>query len=199
MRPYRHHASGALLLPLLLLSPLLVLACGEEPGASERPGDDGVPRLEGGLSPGAAGAADAASRPADAAAHTDDGAAPTRVDAGMGSSDEADPASSDASSGVNGPEPSSSASALAQLDAYLAMPRERRPALPEQAFASVSLTQQDAEAAKQRLWDDFARQVRETRAAEVGATESSARSIKLEREDAALLLGAPRCGAAGRT
>jgi poly(3-hydroxybutyrate) depolymerase len=70
-----------------------------------------------------------------------------------------------------------SAQALADLDAYLAMPRASRPPLADQPFARVPLSKQDATSAGQRLWDDFAKYVRESRAAEVGATESSARTI----------------------
>jgi poly(3-hydroxybutyrate) depolymerase len=72
-----------------------------------------------------------------------------------------------------------SASALAQLEQYLAMPRASRPALAEQPFARVALTRADATSAGQRLWDDFAKFVREERKGEVGATASVARSISL--------------------
>ncbi|MFM2418995.1 MAG: hypothetical protein RL385_3718, partial [Pseudomonadota bacterium] len=70
--------------------------------------------------------------------------------------------------------------ALAELDAYLAMPRAQRPPLAEQAFATVPLTKDAAAAAEKKLWGDFAAGVRTERASEVGATESTARAIKLD-------------------
>jgi len=70
-----------------------------------------------------------------------------------------------------------SAAALAQLDVYLQMPRASRPMLAMQPFASVPLTRADAEQALKKLWDDFAADVKATRANEVGATETSAKSV----------------------
>ncbi|HEX6243751.1 MAG TPA: hypothetical protein VFZ61_22710, partial [Polyangiales bacterium] len=94
-----------------------------------------------------------------------------RVDA---ASAEAGQAEADAGASASG-----SAAALAQLDAYLAMPRAGRPPLVDQPFAHVALTKADATSAGQKLWEDFAKLVREERKGEVGATESMARSITL--------------------
>jgi hypothetical protein len=78
------------------------------------------------------------------------------------------------------PPPSSapdSADALHKLDAYLGMPRATRPELGMQSFAAVPLSKDAAATASQRLWEDYAQFVRDSRMAEVGATESVVRSI----------------------
>jgi poly(3-hydroxybutyrate) depolymerase len=76
-----------------------------------------------------------------------------------------------------GPSSAGSSAALAQLEAYLAMPRGARPELEGQAFASVALTRADAERARELLWQDFRAYARETRQSEVGASETVARTI----------------------
>lgn len=74
-----------------------------------------------------------------------------------------------------------SAAAIADLEAYLETPRSMRSdAISDQAFAPVPLTRADADRAAALLWDDYAAWVRETRAGEVGATESVAASIELD-------------------
>lgn len=72
-----------------------------------------------------------------------------------------------------------SADALAALDGYLATAREARAPLTDQDFARVPLTQADAARAQEKLWDDFAAGVRAERAGEVGASETSARSVRV--------------------
>jgi poly(3-hydroxybutyrate) depolymerase len=59
----------------------------------------------------------------------------------------------------------------------LASPVSGRPAIETQSFAKTPLSKQDAERAQQLLWDDFTARVRETRANEVGATETVAKSV----------------------
>lgn len=72
-----------------------------------------------------------------------------------------------------------SAAALAALVEHLAIAPAERPILGEQGFANVPLTASDAQLAAGHLWDDFAQQVKDTRAAEVGATEDTDKSITL--------------------
>jgi poly(3-hydroxybutyrate) depolymerase len=74
-------------------------------------------------------------------------------------------------------DPNRSADALKQLTAYLAQPRTSRPELALQSFATVALTKADAKSAADQLWSDFAADVRDSRKGEVGATESTARTI----------------------
>jgi hypothetical protein len=56
--------------------------------------------------------------------------------------------------------------ALAALRAWIAIERAARPTLAEQPFASVPLTEDEAETARGLLWDDHAELIRETRQAE---------------------------------
>ncbi|MET0389298.1 MAG: alpha/beta hydrolase [Polyangiales bacterium] len=81
---------------------------------------------------------------------------------------------------AGGADPAASSQALTDLTTYLTQPRSGRPALTEQPFAKVALTRTDAASAHTKLWEDFAAFVRETRMAEVGATTSSARTVKVE-------------------
>lgn len=97
------------------------------------------------------------------------------------------------------PSSDASAQALADLDAYLAMPRGSRVEIADQPFANVALTRQDAEVARQKLWDDFAQGVRETRADEVGATESQDKTIRVEGNDKQLRYYMARRGSAPET
>lgn len=70
--------------------------------------------------------------------------------------------------------------ALGELEAWLAvMPRSSRAPLAEQAFATTPLTKDDAESARELLWNDFADDVRETRTAEMGADEDSEKSLTI--------------------
>lgn len=70
------------------------------------------------------------------------------------------------------------AAALEGLRAHLAMPRASRSPLREQSFATTALSRAAAEEARKLLWDDYAADVRATRMAEVGATESRAVSLQ---------------------
>ncbi|HET7540041.1 MAG TPA: hypothetical protein VFK05_09215 [Polyangiaceae bacterium] len=78
---------------------------------------------------------------------------------------------------ATGANDAASKTALEQLQAWLALPAESRPALLEQAFAKVPLTKSDSAEAQQLLVSDYTTQLKATRAAEVGATESVAKTI----------------------
>src|SRR6478609_9523638 len=78
---------------------------------------------------------------------------------------------------ATGPSDSASKTALEQLKAWLAFQAENRPALLEQAFAKVPLTKADSAEAQQLLVADYTAQLKATRSAEVGATESLAKTI----------------------
>ena len=71
-----------------------------------------------------------------------------------------------------------SKTAIEQLKAWLALAAATRPALAQQAFAKVALTKPDAAEAQQLLTTDYTAQIKATRAAEVGATESQAKTLK---------------------
>jgi poly(3-hydroxybutyrate) depolymerase len=75
---------------------------------------------------------------------------------------------------------SESAAALAALMDHLQTPRADRDELGEQPFATLPLTRADAQAASDLLWEDFAAFVRQSRASEVGATETRAASLTLD-------------------
>lgn len=79
-------------------------------------------------------------------------------------------------SAVAGP----SAAALVDLGVYLETPRsERADQVADRPFASVPLTRADAEQASAMLWEDYAAWIRETRAGEMGATESVAATVEV--------------------
>jgi poly(3-hydroxybutyrate) depolymerase len=73
-----------------------------------------------------------------------------------------------------------SGEAIEALKAYLAAPRSGRAELASQPFAMLALGKADAETARVLLWDDFAGGVRESRASEVGATETVERSVEVD-------------------
>jgi poly(3-hydroxybutyrate) depolymerase len=79
---------------------------------------------------------------------------------------------------VAGPDSAASGTAIEQLKAWLELTAASRPALLEQAFAKVALTKPDAAQAEQLLAIDYTAQIKATRAAEVGATESSPKTLK---------------------
>jgi poly(3-hydroxybutyrate) depolymerase len=85
-----------------------------------------------------------------------------------------------AGAGGTGPSEDASHAALQDLETYLAEPRASRAPVDDQPFAAVPLTRADAEHAAELLWDDFAASVRETRAAEMGATETRAATISAD-------------------
>jgi predicted esterase len=61
--------------------------------------------------------------------------------------------------------------AVAQLGKYLKQPRDKRPPLDQQGFATVPLTREDAAKAQQLLWLDHVAMIRETRADEMHARQ----------------------------
>jgi hypothetical protein len=60
-----------------------------------------------------------------------------------------------------------SAAALDALADYLATAHDSRPPLAAQPFARTPLTREDADAARKKLWEDHARQIRALRTAEM--------------------------------
>jgi len=82
-----------------------------------------------------------------------------------------------AAGAVAGPNDAASKTAIEQLKAWLALDAASRPALAEQAFAKVALTKADAAQAQPLLVADHIAQLKATRASEVGATETSAKTI----------------------
>jgi len=72
-----------------------------------------------------------------------------------------------------------SARAIEALKTYLAAPQSGRPELVSQPFAMLALSKADAEVARVLLWEDFAKGVKDSRASDVGATESVARSVEV--------------------
>jgi len=79
---------------------------------------------------------------------------------------------------VAGPDNAASRTAIEQLKAWLELAAASRPALAEQAFAKVALTKPDAAEAQQLLATDYTAQLKASRGAEVGATESTAKMFK---------------------
>jgi len=70
------------------------------------------------------------------------------------------------SSGSGGAAGGPGLDALAALRAHLALPRAQRPVLVDEPFASVPLTEDQADTARGLLWDDHDALIRETRTAE---------------------------------
>ncbi len=74
----------------------------------------------------------------------------------------------------------SSAAALGDLRAWLAVPRADRSTLASAPFASVPLTRRDADNATSALWHDHAAYIRATRAAEMRAKVIELDGMKLK-------------------
>ena len=70
-----------------------------------------------------------------------------------------------------------SKTALEQLKAWLALDVAARPTLSEQGFSKAALTKPDSAEAQQLLVSDYTAQLKATRAAEMGASESVSKSI----------------------
>ncbi len=73
----------------------------------------------------------------------------------------------------------SSRTAVQRLEAYLAIEREQRPPLEKTSFWSAPLTREDAERARQLLWDDHVATIRQSRAAEIEARELALGDLKM--------------------
>ena len=78
---------------------------------------------------------------------------------------------------VTAPSDAASKMAVEQLKAWLALDAASRPALAQQAFALVALTKADSALAQSLILADYTAQLKATRTAEVGATESSAKTV----------------------
>jgi len=82
-------------------------------------------------------------------------------------------------SGGTGATDPASKTALEQLKAWIALAVPSRPSLVAQAFAKAALTKADAGEARQLLASDYVVQLKATRGSEVGATEKTAKTIKV--------------------
>jgi len=80
---------------------------------------------------------------------------------------------------------SGSAGALTELKAWLALARDQRPALAGTPFATVPLTKADTAAARDVLWQDHSKIIRETQTAtmEAGLIEIGGKQLKFESLD----------------
>lgn len=79
----------------------------------------------------------------------------------------------------------SSAKAVSDLKAWLALDRDQRPALEGTPFVSVPLTKTDAETARTALWEDHASMIRETQAEamKAGVIEIAGKRMPFETVD----------------
>lgn len=125
---------------------------------------------------------DAARSPSDAGGRArSDAGASSRADAGRDARVDAASADPSVETGAGAGAGMDAADALKELERYLAAPRADRAPLAEQAFAGVALTKEDTASASELLWNDFAASVREERKGEVGASESTARTVSVGR------------------
>ncbi|MGF1582585.1 MAG: family 16 glycoside hydrolase [Gemmataceae bacterium] len=69
--------------------------------------------------------------------------------------------------------------ALAELKAYLKKNPKDRPALAKQEFATVALTRKDAQLAKQLLWSDHVRQIKNSRTREMKARRLTSGKLQM--------------------
>ncbi len=79
--------------------------------------------------------------------------------------------------GATGIDSAASKAALAQLQAWLALPAASRPPLASEPFASVALTKMEGGEARTLLLADYSAQLKAARTAEVGATETVAKTV----------------------
>lgn len=80
---------------------------------------------------------------------------------------------------AHGAKSNGSAAAVTALADYLAQPRDQRPPLTDQKFATTPLTREDARRAQQQLWTDHVAWIRATRAAEMQARELTYKKLKM--------------------
>jgi poly(3-hydroxybutyrate) depolymerase len=157
----------------------LCASCGGSDGGSKPNLEPANPSAAGRNAGGAAGAGQVGTNGGSAGA-LNAGSGPVSAGAANGGSASGGAASA-GTSGVGGAAPgtndAASKSALEQLKAWLALEAASRPALAEQAFAKVALTKSDAAEAQQLITADYTAQLKATRASEVGATETSAKTI----------------------
>src|SRR6478609_3077186 len=153
----------------------LCASCGgSDGGAESNPGGNG-PSAAGRSAGGGAGSAPAVGSGGSAGVSSAGSAAVNggSVNAGVANG---------GSAGLGGNAPTTndaaaSKSALEQLKAWLALDAASRPALADQGFAKVALTKSDSSEAQQLLTADYTTQLKATRASEVGATETSSKTI----------------------
>jgi poly(3-hydroxybutyrate) depolymerase len=98
---------------------------------------------------------------------------------GVASSGAAGSGAAGAGGALVGPNDAASRTAIEQLEAWLALATASRPVLAEQAFAKVALTKADSARARQLLVSDYTAQLKASRASEVGATETSEKTLKV--------------------
>jgi poly(3-hydroxybutyrate) depolymerase len=143
------------------------LDSGALPASAGRSAGGGAGAAPVGATSGSAGVVSAGSGPANGGTASGGSANGGAVNAGTAGFGGAAPGTNDAAS----------KSALEQLKAWLALDATSRPALAEQPFAKVALTKSDAAEAQQLITTDYTTQLKATRASEVGATETSAKTI----------------------
>ena len=90
----------------------------------------------------------------------------------------------------------SSSQAVVELQAWLKLPANKRPAMEGAAFAKIPLEKKDAEAAKAALWADHEASIRTTRTAEMQAKEIElgGKKMKFGVVDFPAATGAPKGG-----
>ena len=154
----------------------LCVSCGGDGGGVPDPGHGSIIPPSGGRN-AAGGAANSASGGSGGVAAAAAGSAGTAI-SGAGASGAASDGAAGAGGVATGPSSTASGTALEQLKTWLMLEAASRPTLLEQAFAKVSLTKPDAAQAQELLVADYTAQLKATRAAEVGASESLAKTIK---------------------
>ena len=82
-------------------------------------------------------------------------------------------------------QPEASTQAVKEMNAWLALDRDKRPALSESAFAKTPLSKEDALEVKSALWKDHEAMIRATRSAEMKAKsiELNGKVMKFETVD----------------
>jgi len=155
----------------------LCASCSGSDGGSEPNHDAGNPSSAGRSAAGSAGASQVGSSTGSAGFTNASSGAANGGAAGAGAANGGSAGLGGAATGTND---AASKTALQRLKAWLALDAAARPALAEQTFAKEALTKADASEAQQLLLTDYTMQLKATRASEVGATESSSRTITAE-------------------
>jgi poly(3-hydroxybutyrate) depolymerase len=162
-----------------LVSIALCSSCGSSTSSSDSPPTSGAANAGGkeaanGASAGSAGALGGSAGVSGAIS----GSAGSGIAGGGAPNSGVAGSATGAGGAAAGPSTAASRTAIEELEAWLGLAAASRPALPEQAFAKVPLTKADATEARQLLVTDYTAQLKATRGAEVGATESSAKTLK---------------------
>lgn len=153
----------------------MCLSCSGEPTPAMGPD----PLVGGGSGSGSAGnlGGAVAVGGASGGAGTTGGAAGASGNAGLASTSAGATSGGAGGGGAGAIDADASKTALEQLEAWLAIPAASRAKLTEQAFAKAALTEADANVAQQLLVADHMTQLKATRASEMGASESQAKTI----------------------